>query len=168
MGTGEDSDRRTVSECRRVEGRLGWNTLKHPKGIRIPANTPIGLAWKSSGGKVQVAYFEDRSEPSDFQPVAAGETRQDLIDLTFGEDDRSVLAAFGTNGVNEPEVSSQNFLVEKQTGCEGLVLGSRCDVLGDSQIGKEFSDFWFSVALKILVIEVSYETADPTQVGDFG
>ncbi|MHC4880253.1 MAG: hypothetical protein ACYTGL_27705 [Planctomycetota bacterium] len=49
------------------KGQTGWNTLTHPKGIRIPANTPIWLAWKSSGEKAQVAYFEERSGPSSFQ-----------------------------------------------------------------------------------------------------
>jgi len=49
-------------------GQTGWNTLEHPTGIRIPANTPIWLAWKSSGGKVEVAFFEERSGSSDFQP----------------------------------------------------------------------------------------------------
>ena len=49
------------------KGQSGWNTLEHAKGIRIPANTPIWLAWKSSGGNVEVAYFEERSEPSSFQ-----------------------------------------------------------------------------------------------------
>jgi hypothetical protein len=33
---------------------------------------------------------------------------------------------------------------------------------------KSLSVLWFPVALKILVIDVSYETMDPTQVGDFG
>jgi len=50
------------------EGQTGWNTLEHPKGIRIPANTPLWLAWKSSGGNAEVAYFEERSGPSNFQP----------------------------------------------------------------------------------------------------
>lgn len=50
------------------KGQSGWNTLKHGTGIRIPANTPIWLAWKGSGGKAEVAYFEERSEPSNFQP----------------------------------------------------------------------------------------------------
>jgi hypothetical protein len=50
------------------KGQTGWNTLEHAKGIRIPANTPIWLAWKSSGGKAEVAYFKERSGPSDFQP----------------------------------------------------------------------------------------------------
>ena len=50
------------------KGQTGWNTLEHPKGIRIPANTSLWLAWKSSGGKVEVAYFEERSGPSNFQP----------------------------------------------------------------------------------------------------
>jgi hypothetical protein len=50
------------------KGQTGWNTLEHPKGIRIPANTPIWLAWKSSEGNVKVAYFEERSGPSNFQP----------------------------------------------------------------------------------------------------
>jgi hypothetical protein len=49
-------------------GQAGWNTLEHPTGIRIPANTPIWLAWKSSGRKVEVAFFNDRSSPSNFQP----------------------------------------------------------------------------------------------------
>ena len=48
-------------------GQTGWNTLEHAKGVRIPANTPIWLAWKSAGGKAEVAYFEERSGPSDFQ-----------------------------------------------------------------------------------------------------
>jgi hypothetical protein len=50
------------------KGQAGWNTLEHPRGIRIPANTPIWLAWKSSGGKVEVAFFKEPSGPSDFQP----------------------------------------------------------------------------------------------------
>ena len=50
------------------KGQTGWNTLEHPKGIRIPANTPIWLAWKGSGGKTEVVYFEERSGPSSFQP----------------------------------------------------------------------------------------------------
>ncbi|MCP4891937.1 MAG: hypothetical protein GY904_35780 [Planctomycetaceae bacterium] len=50
------------------EGQTGWNTLEHPRGIRVPANTPIWLTWKSSGGNVEVAYFEERSGPSNFQP----------------------------------------------------------------------------------------------------
>jgi hypothetical protein len=50
------------------KGQTGWNTFEHPKGIRIPANTPIWLAWKSSEGNVKVAYFEERSGPSNFQP----------------------------------------------------------------------------------------------------
>jgi hypothetical protein len=49
------------------KGQAGWNTLEHPKGIRIPANTSLWLAWKSSGGNVEVAYFEERSGPSNFQ-----------------------------------------------------------------------------------------------------
>ena len=49
------------------KGQTGWNTLKHRTGIRIPANTPIWLAWKGSGGKAEVAYFEERSGPSNFQ-----------------------------------------------------------------------------------------------------
>ena len=51
-----------------LPGQTGWNSLEHPTGIRIPANTPIWLAWKSSGGKVEVAFFNDRSSPSNFQP----------------------------------------------------------------------------------------------------
>ena len=51
-----------------LTGQIGWNTLEHPTGIRIPANTPIWLAWKSSGGKVEVAFFKDRAGPSNFQP----------------------------------------------------------------------------------------------------
>ncbi|MGB0155557.1 MAG: hypothetical protein ACPGFB_16155 [Verrucomicrobiales bacterium] len=51
-----------------LPSQSGWNTLEHPTGIRIPANTPIWLAWKSSGGKAEVAFFEDRSGPSNFQP----------------------------------------------------------------------------------------------------
>lgn len=50
------------------KGETGWNTLKHPKGIRIPAKTPIWLMWKGSGGKVEISYFEERSGPSQFQP----------------------------------------------------------------------------------------------------
>lgn len=50
------------------KGQTGWNTLEHPKGIRIPANTPIWLAWKSSEVNLKVAYFEERSGPSNFQP----------------------------------------------------------------------------------------------------
>ena len=49
-------------------GQTGWNTLEHPTGIRIPANTPIWLAWKSSGGNAEVAFFKDRAGPSNFQP----------------------------------------------------------------------------------------------------
>ena len=50
------------------KGQSGWNTLEIPTGIRIPANTPIWLAWKGTGAKVEVAFLEERLGPSDFQP----------------------------------------------------------------------------------------------------
>ena len=65
-------------------GQAGWSTLKHPTGIRMPANTPIWLAWKSSGGNVQVAFFQERTGPSDFQP-ARGRWDSKAINLNSGD-----------------------------------------------------------------------------------
>jgi hypothetical protein len=50
------------------KGQTGWNTLEHPNGIPIPANTPIWLAWKGSGARAEVVFSEERSGPNDFQP----------------------------------------------------------------------------------------------------
>ena len=66
------------------QGQTGWNTLEHPGGIRIPANTPIWLAWKSSGGKVEVAYFEERFGPSHFQ-ADRGRWESKAIKLNSGD-----------------------------------------------------------------------------------
>jgi hypothetical protein len=48
-------------------GQTGWNVLETPTGIRIPANTPIWLAWKGSGAKAEVVYAEEPFGPNNFQ-----------------------------------------------------------------------------------------------------
>ena len=51
-----------------TKGDEGWLTLKHPDdGVEIPANTPLWLAWKGSGGKAHILYQEDRDGRSEFQ-----------------------------------------------------------------------------------------------------
>ena len=54
---------------RTPKGLTGWNTVTHPTGVFIPADTPIWLVWKSADQNVEVAYFEKHSTPSDFQSV---------------------------------------------------------------------------------------------------
>jgi hypothetical protein len=51
-----------------AKGQTGWNTIETPTDIRIPARTPIWLAWKGTGAKVQVVYSEEPFAPNDFQP----------------------------------------------------------------------------------------------------
>ena len=48
-------------------GQSGWLTLEHPTGVRIPANTPIWLAWKGASDDASVMYFEDATDQDDFQ-----------------------------------------------------------------------------------------------------
>lgn len=43
-------------------------TLKHPTGVRVPANTPIWLVWKGSAGDASVMYLEEPTGRDDFQP----------------------------------------------------------------------------------------------------
>jgi hypothetical protein len=53
---------------RTAKGDSGWLTLKHPgDGVGIPANTPIWLAWKGSGGAANILYQEYRELRTDFQ-----------------------------------------------------------------------------------------------------
>ncbi len=48
--------------------KAGWITLEHPHGgVRLPANTPIWLAWKGTGGTVYVKYQEEPGSNGDFQ-----------------------------------------------------------------------------------------------------
>ena len=49
-------------------GKSGWVTLSHPTGVRIPANTPIWLAWKGASQDAGVLYFEEFTGRDDFQP----------------------------------------------------------------------------------------------------
>ena len=49
------------------KGKTGWMTLEHPTGVRIPANTPIWIAWKGASGDANVMYFEDKPRRDDFQ-----------------------------------------------------------------------------------------------------
>ena len=49
------------------QGKTGWVTLEHPTGVRIPANTPVWLAWKGMGD-ANVMYFEGEPSRDDFQP----------------------------------------------------------------------------------------------------
>jgi hypothetical protein len=50
------------------QGKTGWVTLKHPTGVRIPANTPIWIAWKGVSNEASVMYFEDGpGRDDDFQ-----------------------------------------------------------------------------------------------------
>jgi len=49
------------------KGQSGWVTRKHPTGVRIPANTPIWLAWKGGGGDASVMYFDELTGQDDFQ-----------------------------------------------------------------------------------------------------
>ena len=50
------------------QGKTGWVTLEHPTGVRIPADTPIWIAWKGASDNVNVMYFEDEPDRNDFQP----------------------------------------------------------------------------------------------------
>ena len=50
------------------KGDDGWITLGHSEGgVALPANTPIWLAWKGTGGKVHLKYQEERGSNADFQ-----------------------------------------------------------------------------------------------------
>lgn len=49
-------------------GKTGWVTLEHPTGVRIPANTPVWLAWKGSSDDARVMYSEGEPRRDDFQP----------------------------------------------------------------------------------------------------
>ena len=45
----------------------GWVTLEHPQGgTPLPANTPVWIAWKGTGGLVNVTYQEVPSSAGDF------------------------------------------------------------------------------------------------------
>lgn len=50
------------------KGQSGWLTLEHPTGVRIPANTPIWVAWKGSASHASVMYLEDSVGNDEFQP----------------------------------------------------------------------------------------------------
>jgi len=50
------------------QNESGWLTLDHPHGgVPLPANTPIWIAWKGTGGKVHVKYQEEPGSNGDFQ-----------------------------------------------------------------------------------------------------
>jgi hypothetical protein len=51
------------------KGQSGWLTLEHPTGVRIPARTPIWLAWKGSASDATVMYLEEPAGQDDFQPT---------------------------------------------------------------------------------------------------
>ncbi len=65
-------------------GKSGWVTLSHPTGVRIPANTPIWLAWKGASQDAGVLYFEEFTGRDDFQ-AARGRWNSTAIDLNPGE-----------------------------------------------------------------------------------
>lgn len=50
------------------KGQSGWLTLEHPTGIRIPAATPIWLAWKGNSMSARIMYVDDRLNQDGFQP----------------------------------------------------------------------------------------------------
>jgi hypothetical protein len=50
-------------------GQSGWLTLEHPTGVRIPANTPVWIAWKGASDDASVMYFEEVTNQDDFQPT---------------------------------------------------------------------------------------------------
>jgi hypothetical protein len=50
------------------KGQSGWLTLEHPTGVRIPANTPIWVAWKGSASHASVMYLEEPAGQDDFHP----------------------------------------------------------------------------------------------------
>jgi len=50
------------------QATAGWITLEHPQGgVPLPANTPVWLAWKGTGGKVSLRYQEGFGSGGDFQ-----------------------------------------------------------------------------------------------------
>ena len=50
------------------KGESGWITLEHPTGgVSLPADTPIWIAWKGTGGKVHVKFQEEPGSSGDFQ-----------------------------------------------------------------------------------------------------
>ena len=49
-------------------GQAGWVTLEHPTGVRIPANTPVWIAWKGASDDASVMYFEETPDRDEFQP----------------------------------------------------------------------------------------------------
>ena len=66
------------------KGQSGWVTLEHPTGVRIPANTPIWLAWKGGNDDASVLYFEALTGQDDFQPTR-GRWDSKAIDLSPDE-----------------------------------------------------------------------------------
>ena len=54
------------------QGKTGWVTLEHPTGVRIPANTPIWIAWKGASDNANVMYVEDKPDRDDFHPDRGG------------------------------------------------------------------------------------------------
>ena len=65
-------------------GKSGWVTLSHPTGVRIPANTPIWLAWKGATQDAGVLYFEEFTGRDDFQP-SRGRWDSTAIDVSPSE-----------------------------------------------------------------------------------
>ena len=60
--------------------KAGWITLEHPQGgVPLPADTPIWIAWKGTGGKVHVKYQEEPGSNGDFQ-TTRGRWESKVID----------------------------------------------------------------------------------------
>ena len=48
--------------------KSGWITLEHPHGgVPLPANTPLWIAWKGTGGEVHVKFQDGPGSNCDFQ-----------------------------------------------------------------------------------------------------
>ncbi len=62
------------------QATAGWITLEHPQGgVPLPANTPVWLAWKGTGGKVCLRYQEGFGSSGDFQ-MTRGRWESQAID----------------------------------------------------------------------------------------
>ncbi|MHC4879262.1 MAG: hypothetical protein ACYTGL_22635 [Planctomycetota bacterium] len=66
------------------KGQSGWLTLEHPTGVRIPAQTPIWLAWKGSANEASVMYLEEPDARDDFQ---ANRGRWDTKAISMNSDE---------------------------------------------------------------------------------
>lgn len=62
------------------KGQDGWITLQHPKGVAVPAGTPLWLAWKGKGQKVYVTFQEQPERSIGFQ-TGHGRWESTVIDI---------------------------------------------------------------------------------------